>query len=121
MHYHESSTNNYTFYCRANWVKVSGTKYQTPCILVIGSEDNEPIFGDVTNVLVLGQSVFFEFKLLEAQFYHHYHAYSLSLPSSGSYIIKHRDLPCYHPYGMYHSLSNDCISRFTVLRNNVYI
>ncbi len=40
-------------FCRANWVRVCGTKYQTPCILVIGSKDDEPIFGDIDNVLVL--------------------------------------------------------------------
>ncbi len=36
---------------RANWVRVNGTKYQAPCVLVVGTEE-DPVFGHVHNVLV---------------------------------------------------------------------
>ena len=50
-----------SLFCRANWVKVHGTKYQTPCALVVGRshEDDELQFGHVINVLVYSKQVFF--------------------------------------------------------------
>ncbi len=104
-------------------MKVNGTKYQTPCALVIGVEDGEQIFGDIINVLVFSRSLFFEFQLLESSFYHHYHAHLLSTPQprATSYIIKHKDLAHYHPYGMYHCISIDnIVSQYVVLRSKIY-
>ena len=106
-------------------MKVNGTKYQVPFVLVVGkSEDADLAFGEVHSVLVHGQLVLFEYHLLEAQFYPHYHLYALSLtPLSDrqSYLIKHRDLLNYHPYGLYHnaSISADHSLRYTVLRSNI--
>ena len=37
-------------------MKVNGTKYQTPCALIIGKTD--PLFGNVNSVLVCGQEFF---------------------------------------------------------------
>ena len=101
-------------------MKVNGTKYQTPCVLVIGMEDDEPIFGDIISILVLGKTVYFEFKLLESNFCHHYHAYSLSFPISRKYIIKHCNLSSYHPYSMYHATYDSVSSTYVVLRNKIY-
>ena len=64
---------------RANWVKVYGTKYQTPCALVVGKTDDDPLFESVHKILVSGQEVFFEFEKMDAVFCPHYHAYALSL------------------------------------------
>lgn len=70
---------------RANWVKVSGTKYQLPCALVVGqSDDEELIFGTVLGILVHCREVFFEFELMEGQYCKHYHAYALSFPHTSS-------------------------------------
>ena len=108
-------------------MKVFGTKYQTPCVLVIGkNEDDDLLFGSVQNVLVYGQEVYFEFEQIEAIFCQHYHAYALSLPilnSSQHYLIKQKDLVSYHPYGFYHCLniSNMPSLHYTVLRSNIYI
>ncbi len=61
-----------------NWVKVSGTKYQTPCVLIVEEED--PTIGNVHQILVCGDD---ECELMETHFIHHYHAYALTfLPSS---------------------------------------
>lgn len=117
------------FHHRANWVVVNGTKYQKPCMLIIGTTDSgEPIFGNVKRILIdsNGSDVtcMFEFKLVEVDFYIHYHAYACScLPSSTTYLIKHEDLVCYHPYGTYscNVISTERPSRFVVVRSNVYV
>ena len=44
--------NYHNIFFRANWVELNGTKYQTPCIVVVGCENDELIFGDVTKILV---------------------------------------------------------------------
>ena len=111
---------------RANWVKVNGTKYQSPCALVVGqSDDEELIFGSVLSTLVHHQEVFFEFEVMEGQYCKHYHAYALSLPrtSSQTYLIQHKDLPSFHPYGLYHChhISNNSSLQYTVLRSNICI
>ena len=80
---------------RANWVRVNGTKYQTPCALVVEkSDDKELLFGKVISILVGAKCVIFEFQLLKSEFCHHYHCYSLSLPplSTHQYFIRHCDL-----------------------------
>ena len=112
-------------HCRAKWVKVHGTKYQTPCALVVGrSQDDELQFGHVTNIFVHCQQVYFEFELMHAEFCKHIHAYALSLPPTSlrqQYLVEHRYLPTYHPYGLYHCqhLNSDLLVQFTVLRNDI--
>lgn len=86
-------------FCKANWVKVNGTKYQTPCILVIWkNEEEDPLFGSVSSILVSGQEIFFEIEQMEAVFCQHYHAYALSFPSHPSshqhFLIKQEALIC---------------------------
>ncbi len=39
--------------CRARWVKVNGQVYKSPCVLVLGVEDEYPIFGQVSDVYVV--------------------------------------------------------------------
>lgn len=101
---------------------VNGTKYQTPCVLVVGkNEEEDPIFGSVCRVLVSAQEVFFEFEQMEAIFCQHYHAYALS-SSCQHFLIKQNDLITHHPYGLYRcpNISNTLSSHYTVLRNNIY-
>ena len=112
--------------CRTTWVKVNGTKYRTPCALVIGrTEEEDPMFGYVYSVLVSGQEVFFEFEEMEVTFCQHFHAYAVTLPLSSRqhFLIKQKDLINYHPYGLYHCpsiSSNTCNIQYVVLRNNIY-
>ena len=108
-------------------MKVNGTKYQTPCVLVVGQskEDEELLFGHVLSVLVYCQEVLFEFELMEAQFCKHYHAYALSLPPTScceKYLVKQVDLPSFHPYGLYHchNICSNQSLQYTVLRSNIY-
>ena len=40
-------------YLRANWVIVDGTKYQTPCVLIVGkTEEEDLIFGKVLSIFI---------------------------------------------------------------------
>ena len=88
-------------------MQINGTKYQTPCVLVVGKsmEDDELQFGHVLAVLVDCEEVLFEFELMKAEYCNHFHAYALSLPPAShrhKYLIKQKDLASFHPYGMYH-------------------
>ena len=45
-------------FCRANWVIMNGTKYQTPCTLIVGKmEDDNLIFGNVINIFIHNQTL----------------------------------------------------------------
>ena len=109
---------------------INGTKYHTPCVLIVGTTSTgDLIFGSVISVLVHRENAvctcMFEFKVLEAEFYPHHHAYALSALSSSapSYLIRHDDLACYHPYGSYSYpvIPSDHVLRYTVIRSNVYV
>ena len=81
-------------------------------------------FGHVTNIFVHSNQVYLEFELMYAEFYKHYHAYALSLPPTSmrqKYLVQHRHLLTYHPYGLYHchNISSDISLQFTVLRNDM--
>ena len=95
-----------------------------PFAVVIG-KDVELMFGNVTNILIEGKSVMFEFfPMITHQFCHHCHAFALAVPAvKCRYLIRHRDLPDFHPYGLYHSTSviDDSTLQYVVLKSNIYI
>ena len=112
---------------RTNWIIVNGVKYQTPCVLIVDTTiSGDLIFGNVANIYFSSQTdmCLFQFKPIQAEFYEHYHAYARSpLTASPSYLIKHMDLACYHPYSSYscnHIPSEETL-RLTVIRSNVYV
>ena len=92
---------------RANWVKVCGTEYRTPFVLLIGHDeyDGDPKFGKVYLVYADGLVVLFEFlPMVTEQFHAHTHSYLVSLPpvtDRDTFLIRHTDLLDYHPYGLY--------------------
>lgn len=104
---------------------LNGTKYQMPCVLIAGkTEDEDLIFGNVVSIFVHCQSVLFEVEILNSHFCPHHHAHAVSvLPSAlQTYLIKHSNLACYHPYGLYYCphISSDLTLRYTVIRCNIY-
>lgn len=108
----------FTHAYRANWVKVDGIKYQEPCALVIGQEEDNLKFGKITQIYVDGgKEVIFEIELLHTiEFCTHYHTYSLSSERQTSFI-KQCHLLDYHPYGLYQSSFVPFISFFNVCCN----
>lgn len=110
------------FFLRAKWVKVNGTKYQTPCVLVVGTTvEEEPVFGNVTSILVSNQEVYFQFEQMESYFIEHLHAHCLSSLQE-YFLVKQTDLINYHLYGIYHcsNFTTTPSSHFIVLRHNIY-
>ena len=78
---------HFTF-CRATWVRVNGTKYQVPCAIVIGNND-ELEFGRVVSIYVDDSIVFFEFiPLATHSFCHNFHVFALVSESECKYLIK---------------------------------
>lgn len=109
-------------------MKVCGTKYQPPFALVIDkTEDDDFIFGEVMQIYVIDNSlVMFEFTILQAEFLPHYHAYAALLPpvlQRKNFVIKHQDLPCFQPIGLYHRnmISDNSLLRYVVTRSNIFI
>lgn len=104
----------------------NGIKYQPPCILIVGKNDNEDlIFANVDDVFVCEKTVIFGIEVLNSKFCYHYHAFALSMcPSSTQqkFLIKYSDLLHHHPFGMYYCphISSDISLRYVVLKSNVY-
>ena len=63
-------------------MKVNGTKYQTPCALVVGKDEAEELeFRKVENIYVYENLALFEFiPLLTRQFNRHHHTFVLAMP-----------------------------------------
>ena len=104
---------------------VNGTKYQAPCLLIVGkTEDEDLLFGKVVSILIHSQSVLFEVEILESHFSTHYHSHVISeLPAvHRTYLIKHTDLAYYHPLGLYYCphISSQVTIRYAVIRCNIY-
>lgn len=106
---------------------MNGTKYQTPCALVVGKDEADELeFGKVINIYIYENSTLFEFMpLLTRQFCHHHHAFVLAAPPvsvRSKYLIKQESLLDYHPYGLYTSahIFADSSLEYVILRSNVY-
>ena len=80
----------------------------------------------VSHVFLSIGVVLFEFVLLKThQFFSHYHAYGVKLPSMSlriNYLIKQSELIDYHPFGLYHLYTvSECTNlQYIVLRGSVY-
>lgn len=94
-----------------------------PCAIVIGKKE-ELEFGKVKNIYVDENIVIFQFTpMITDSYIHHFHAYALVSPSTErDYLIRHKDLLDFHPYGLYVSSSQSHSGKeFVIPRSNVYI
>ena len=41
----------YYYHCRSGWVKVEGVEYRRGCVVIMGVDDDDPIFGCVKAIL----------------------------------------------------------------------
>ncbi len=58
------------------WVKVDGTLYKKPCALLLGTDNDLPLFSNLQEILIAREEVYFNVKLFETICYNpHYHAY----------------------------------------------
>ena len=74
--------------CRPNWVKVDGISYQKPCALLIGFENDYPLFARVEdNIFIINDRIMFNVTTLETLcFNDHLQAYTIK-PTSHSKLI----------------------------------
>ena len=99
---------------------MNGTRYQSPCGLIIDVKDEEPVIGKVHNVLVDGQEVYFEVELMDATYSEHFHAFIVSHSISlQHFLIRQFDLVTHQPYGLYYCLHipTTSHSHFCILRS----
>ena len=93
-----------------------GTLYTKPCVLVIGSEDDFPVFGKLKNM-------FSAMELLSLKptqsFIPHYHAYSV-VPTTDSIFITHSKLLTYLPHHV-KRLSDTSRLSVIVLQHHLHI
>lgn len=80
------------------WVKVDGTLYKKPCIVVVKiSEELLPIFGQLNEILLIRDEVHFHLQLYNTVYYHeHYNAYVVSLTTQYN-TMNSKDLLSYLP------------------------
>ena len=62
---------------RANWIKITGCLYKPNCVVVLGVEDDYPVFGLTKNLFAVdsGQVYFEVTKLTTVQYNCHRHLY----------------------------------------------
>ena len=86
-------------------VKVFGTQYLPSNVLVVGTEDEFPVFAKVKTIYAIKDEVVFEVDLLHSRtFDQHYHAYLASYTNTQQYI-KYQNLPSFLPLHL-HSVPN---------------
>ena len=106
---------------RANWVKVYGTKYQTPCALVVGKTDDDPLFERVHKIVFLAKRCSLNLRKWMQSFVHT--TMPMPSPSHHHFLVKQKDLITYHPYGLYRCPHISTVSslQYSVLRSNAYM
>lgn len=100
---------------------MNGIKYQPPCAVIIGHDEDEPRFGNVLDTYVDGMTVYLEFvPLITVQFLYHYHAYALVMPSNrSSFFIEPKNLLDFHSYGLYKSCVINNSHHYVITRSNI--
>ena len=52
-------------YRRANWVKVEGTTYKSPCTVVLRVDDGYPVFGHLKGIYIINDNVTLHVRVAE--------------------------------------------------------
>ncbi len=84
------------------WINVYGTLYKKPCALIVGTQNDLPLFGELQNLLTVNGKVYFHVQLFKTiHFNDHYHAYLVE--SSTDYrTVCHSELACHSPIHIRH-------------------
>ena len=108
---------------RANWIKIDGITFKTSAVVVIGKDEDYPVFGEICNIFCSNLLVTFEVKLLLFdKFVYHLHAYAImSRPNSQHYhyLVSHDKLCDFHPYSLYPCPFASTKEQYVLLRNIV--
>ena len=109
--YIPQKTNHYNFY-RANWVKIDNISYQKPCALLIGVENDYPLFDRLEDIFVVNNRVLFHITQLETLYFDgHLQGYVISYTSNNDIILS-TQLHSHIPMHIHRtpSLDNDFIT-----------
>ena len=76
------------------WVKAEGLEYRKPCVLVVGVEDDDPVFARLEEIYVITSDVYFKVVMQSiVRYAAHFHAYVITPTSPKQYkLIKISDL-----------------------------
>ena len=75
-------------YCRAKWVKVGDILYKEPCALLVGVEEDDPVFGRLKSIYVVNDRIIFELNIFQTHYFHsHYYSYIVSSTSSNKLFL----------------------------------
>lgn len=109
--------NNVVLY-RVKWVILNGTKYNLSSVLIIGHEDDLPLFGKVTEIIVTvsGEIVFQVNEMYTASYDNHYHAYIVT-PLPHTKTIPFQKILSFHPLTL--NILNHI--NYIVLKNHIVI
>lgn len=88
------------FLCRTRWIRICGTLYKPSCVVVLGVEDDYPVFAEVKGLFVVNslQPHFEIVKLKTIEFNSHHHFYVVERPSPlHALCVTHKNLLDPHP------------------------
>ena len=73
-------------FARCKWVRVNETMYKPPCAVVLGVEDDDPVFGQVKQVYIVDSNrvVLYVQVMHTTGFNQHFHAYMIE----GTHVYK---------------------------------
>ena len=109
---------HHCFIIRIKQVQVSGTKYTTEDIVVLGKTDDLPVLGRITKIFIDEDQCLFVSKLILLEFHPHYNAYEIV--GTGSTIVTTPDrLLSFHPHNTHTCFSPSlATSQFVCLKQH---
>ena len=106
--------------CRTSWVKILGTRYAKGCVIITGLSYGQPVFGEITKVLLVMGNIVFMYKALKVMEYsEHLNAYHVKPIFHDLQFIKQDRLQDFHPLGLHAGFGNNANKLFVVLRYRV--
>lgn len=87
----------YTLFFRANWVSIGGTVYKKPCVLLLTTREDYPIYGKLEEIYVINSMPHFYVQVLTTVKYcDHFHCFIVQL-SGVKLAVLHADLHSFIP------------------------
>ena len=67
------------YYCSTRWVKVDGVEYRRPSVVIIGVDDDDPIFGCVEAIYIIASQVYLHVSVQTiVKYSSHFHAFVIA-------------------------------------------
>lgn len=106
------------YICRPNWVKLDGIRYQKPCALLLGVEDDYPLFGRLDDILIVDNRYIFSVTVLSTTYFnHHYQGYVIDT-TTNTKIIMHKQLHSPFPFHIHYISSHSL--KIIICKHHIY-